>query len=337
MLKVYARCAELLTCAPCIDGTACAAALHGWSSDATAFPALDLQGTAAKSTVAATSFGVEDGGSYAGSPDHFKKLKEQATAMSKRKRAPASLPKGARPKTQWGGEGGGGGGDGAQNRLIAQWDDAAAVPKMAALNTNPHFYPGQHFAAREIGGGNGPGQQAASAVVSGATAGAAAALRGASPQLPPGPGRTVLHTGKFQCPVCRAINTELGPIFIAVNSVCSICHEIDIDCVFKDCGHVVACTRCALQLQVSATALADEAGAEAARKESAPFIYERPVRLQRDDSYEYAVEYVTRQLFRSVNVLEGTDGVHRVGSHAWTAQPIGGAFRDGGLLGLLAA
>lgn len=256
--------------------------------------------------------------------------------MSKRKRAPASLPKGARPKTQWDGEGGGSGGDGAQNRLLAQWDDAAAVPKMAALNTNPHFYPGQHFAAREIGGGNGPGQQAPSAVVSGVAAGAAAALRGASPQLPPGPGRTVLHTGKFQCPVCRAINTELGPIFIAANSVCSICHEIDIDCVFKDCGHVVACTRCALQLQVSAPALAEKAGAEAARKESAPFLYERPVHLQRDMNMRLNMSHTVIPQCECVRG-HGWCAPCGLGSHAWTAQPIGGAFRDGGLLGLLAA
>ena len=30
--------------------------------------------------------------------------------------------------------------------------------------------------------------------------------------------------------------------------VCKICMESDIDCVFLDCGHVVSCINCAIQM-----------------------------------------------------------------------------------------
>ena len=64
-------------------------------------------------------------------------------------------------------------------------------------------------------------------------------------------------TGTFQCPTCREVSTVLQPLF-GVDKTCCICHELEVDCAFKSCRHVVACKRCMLQMQDTATAAMQE-------------------------------------------------------------------------------
>jgi hypothetical protein len=67
--------------------------------------------------------------------------------------------------------------------------------------------------------------------------------------------------GRFKCPNCRTISARLIKFF-GVSEKCKICMELDMDCMFEACKHVVTCHRCALQLQESDAS--DGGGAAAA-------------------------------------------------------------------------
>jgi hypothetical protein len=57
--------------------------------------------------------------------------------------------------------------------------------------------------------------------------------------------------GKFSCPTCRVVSDSIEGVFSA-DKLCCICNELEVDCIFPACRHIVACQRCMLQMQQSA-------------------------------------------------------------------------------------
>lgn len=79
--------------------------------------------------------------------------------------------------------------------------------------------------------------------------------RARSGKAKPKEGGTVLHSGQdFQCPDCRTISTELWkPSHFMDFPLCSICQELEVNCVYASCQHAKTCDRCALQFGAGAS------------------------------------------------------------------------------------
>ena len=95
----------------------------------------------------------------------------------------------------------------------------------------------------------------------------------------------VLHSGQsFRCPDCRTTSTELLKINLFMDfPLCSICQELEVNCVFASCQHAKTCDRCALQIGAGVSVESLEADANA---NDLPMKAKRPSRSLLDDHEE---------------------------------------------------
>ena len=85
--------------------------------------------------------------------------------------------------------------------------------------------------------------------------------------------------GHFNCPSCRRVNRSFDRVY-GNEGVCQVCQELSVDVILSDCKHLVACSRCLLQMQDAAGAAENggDAAASAANDGWVPpgFLYEIP-------------------------------------------------------------